>query len=172
MKKQKIFIPPCWGILIFALLLALWGLFCYYSPFERKLIEAGKLEWDFHYHPLDNVSVGAIGIFLASTWFTVTEEKLTCHFLLIFFRRIYWPKVASGVCIRGGEKDGGSDGKLVVYLILQGTKNYDPETTTIKKYASRHPWGVIKIVIRKKAMEQECLEAFSSLCPNFRILSK
>lgn len=171
-NKQSVFIPPRWGIMIFSLLLIICGI-CFWAV-------PGGYTGDFRLHPIWMVIPGLIGIFFSSFCFTVTEERIICHYMGIFFRRLHWASFSSGIALRRGKDGRGEEGKLVVYLTLQGTPDFDPEDSAwqntpaldkaIRKYASSHPIGVVKIVISKKEMEAQCLEVFSQLCPNFRII--
>lgn len=176
--KASVFIPPRWGIMIFSLLLTICGIcFCFAEP---SLAKQGVDTGDFRLHPIWIIIPGLIGVFFSSFCFTVSEKRIICHYMGIFFRRLYWVEFRSGIALRRGKDGRGEEGKLVVYLTLRGTPDFDPEGSAwkntpaldkaIRKYASSHPIGVIKIVISKKEMEAQCLEAFSELCPNFRII--
>ena len=176
--KKDISIPPLWRNLLISVLIT--AFFILFRIIFLKWVAAGKATLSWRTDPLGCILLGFIAIIYSGRSYTLHDKYIVCRVFGIPYRKLYWVEFSSGIAIRRGKDGSGEEGKLVVLLTLRGTPDFDPKSSAgqkgfsldqaVSKYASSHPIGVIKIVIHKKDLEEQCITAFSAHCPNFRVI--
>lgn len=167
--KKNVSIPPYWRNLLISVLIT--AFFILFRIIFLKWVEAGKATLSWRTDPLGCILLGLIAIIYSGRSYMLYDKYIVCRIFGIPYRKLYWVEFSSGVLIRVGQKEGGdAAGKLVVLLTLRGTPDFDPEDSTVGKYVAAHPIGVIKIVIHKKDLVEQCIDEFSAHCPNIRVI--